>query len=252
MYVQFVTYPKSVFLSTASRVNGRIQKWEGGLTNHFYLEENNRKLRFENSQLRKRVFVNYYKHERPTHRIKDTVYEQEYEFIPAEIIHASSARRNNYFTINVGALQGIKKDMGVISPNGVVGIVFKVGEHFSLVKSVLTQDINLDVIVGKAGPQGLLKWDGYNPRIGIVTGVSSDLNIRRNKGVYTLGASGIFPKGLKVGTIVSKSRVEDQALWKIEVLFSEDYRTLQSVYVVKSLLQKELQSLQLEIPEDPE
>jgi hypothetical protein len=46
--------------------------------------------------------------------------------------------------------------------------------------------------------------------------------------------------------------VEDQALWKIEVLFSEDYRTLQSVYVVNSLLQKELHSLQLEIPEELE
>ena len=111
---------------------------------------------------------------------------------------------------------------------------------------------DLDVIVGKDGPQGLLKWDGYNPRIGIVTGVSSDLNIKKNKAIYTLGASGIFPKGLKIGTIVSKSRVEDQALWKIEVLFSEDYRTLQSVYVVNSLLQKELQSLQLEIPEELE
>jgi len=251
-YVQFVAYPKSVFLSTASGVNGRIQKWEGGLTNHFLLEENNRKLRLENAQLRKRVFVNFYKHERPTHRIKDTLYEQEYSFVPAEIIHSSSARRNNYFTINIGEIQGIKKNMAVISPNGVVGIIFKVGKHFSLVKSVLTQDINLDVIVGKDGPQGLLKWDGYNPRIGIVTGVSSDLNIKKNKAIYTLGASGIFPKGLKIGTIVSKSRVEDQALWKIEVLFSEDYRTLQSVYVVNSLLQKELHSLQLEIPEELE
>jgi len=215
-YVQFVAYPKSVFLSTASGVNGRIQKWEGGLTNHFLLEENNRKLRLENAQLHRKIVIN----------------KISYNLMMIE--------------------ERIKKNMAVISPNGVVGIIFKVGKHFSLVKSVLTQDINLDVIVGKDGPQGLLKWDGYNPRIGIVTGVSSDLNIKKNKAIYTLGASGIFPKGLKVGTIVSKSRVEDQALWKIEVLFSEDYRTLQSVYVVNSLLQKELQSLQLEIPEDVE
>ena len=59
LYIQFVTYPKSVFLSTASGVNGRIQRWEGGLTDHFYLEENNRKLRLENSQLRKRIFSNF-------------------------------------------------------------------------------------------------------------------------------------------------------------------------------------------------
>ena len=252
LYIQFVTYPKSVFLSTASGVNGRIQRWEGGLTDHFYLEENNRKLRLENSQLRKRIFSNFYKVERKTIQVKDTTYEQEYSFIPAKIIHASSARRNNYFTINIGALQGIKKNMGVISPNGVVGIVFKVGKHFSLVKSVLTQDINLDVIVGKDGPQGILKWDGFNPRAGIVTGVSSDFPVKKNTKVYTLGASGIFPKGIKIGKIIGKSRLEDQALWKIELLFSEDYRTLQSVYVINSLLLKELQDLQLEIPEEVE
>jgi rod shape-determining protein MreC len=133
-----------------------------------------------------------------------------------------------------------------------VGIVFKVGKHFSLVKSVLTQDINLDVIVGKDGPQGILKWDGFNPRVGIVTGVSSDFPVKKKTKVYTLGASGIFPKGIKIGKIIGKSRLEDQALWKIEVLFSEDYRTLQSVYVINSLFLKELQDLQLEIPEEVE
>lgn len=250
LYVQFVAYPKSVYLSTASGINGSVQRWEGNLTSHFNLEQNNRALRVENAQLRKRVFSNFYQRNRATVSIKDTVYDQQYSYIPAKIIHASSTLRNNYFTIDVGSIQGIKKNMGVISPNGVVGIIFKVGAHFSLVKSVLTQDINLDVFIGKTGPRGILKWDGFSSRKGIVTGVSSDIPVKKNKSIYTLGASGIFPKGIKIGTVIEKKRVEDQALWEIEVLFSEDYRTLQSVYVVNALLIKELQQLQLEIPEE--
>ncbi len=252
LYVQFVAFPKSVYLSTASTFNGKIQSAEGKLISHFYLEKNNAALRLENAQLRKRVFTNFYRVERAKIQVKDTTYEQSYSFIPTKIVNVSVNRRNNFFTIDVGKLQGIKKNMGVISPNGVVGIVFKVGEHFSLVKSLLTQDINLDVMIGIDGPRGILKWDGFNPRKGIITGVSSDLYIKKNTHIYTLGASGIFPKGIKLGKVISKSRIEDQALWKLEVRFREDYRTLHSAYVVKSLIRKELQELQLEVPEDPE
>jgi len=252
LYVQFVAFPKSVYLSTASTFNGKIQSAEGKLISHFYLEKNNAALRLENAQLRKRVFTNFYRVERAKIQVKDTTYEQSYSFIPTKIVNVSVNRRNNFFTIDVGKLQGIKKNMGVISPNGVVGIVFKVGEHFSLVKSLLTQDINLDVMIGIDGPRGILKWDGFNPRKGIITGVSSDLYIKKNTHIYTLGASGIFPKGIKLGKVISKSRIEDQALWKLEVRFREDYRTLHSAYVVKSLIRKELQELQLEVPEDTE
>jgi rod shape-determining protein MreC len=252
LYVQFVSFPKSVYLSTASTFNGKIQSVEGKLTSHFDLEENNTALRLENAQLRKRVFTNFYRVDRAKIQVNDTAYEQSFSYIPTKIINGSVIRRNNYFTIDIGKQQGIKKNMGVISPNGVVGIVFKVGDHFSLVKSVLTQDINLDVMIGVDGPRGILKWDGFHPKTGIVTGVSSDLNIKKNTRIYTLGASGIFPKGIKLGTVISKSRVEDQALWNLEVRFSEDYRTLHSAYVVHSLIRKELQTLQLEIPEDPE
>ena len=147
LYVQFVSFPKSIYLSTASTLNGKIQFVEGKLTNHFDLEENNAALRWENAQLRRRVFTNFYRVERTKTQVNDTAYEQSFSFIPTKIINASVGRRNNYFTIDVGEQQGIKKNMGVISPKGVVGIVFKVGEHFSLVKSILTQDINLDIMI---------------------------------------------------------------------------------------------------------
>ena len=250
LYLQFVSYPQRVFMSTAGNLNATVSRWERSIFNHFYLEENNKILRIENARLRKRVFGNYYQKERAVFQVKDTSYEQKYSFIPAKIIHSSTNNRNNYFTIDVGTLQGIKKDMGVISPRGVVGIVFKTGEHYSLVKSVLTQDINLDVIIGADGPQGILKWDGINPRNGIVTGVSSDLPIKKYASIYTLGASGIFPKGIKVARIIDKERVEDQSLWELKIKFTEDYRTLHSVYVINSLHLKELKTLQLEIPEE--
>jgi len=252
LYIQFVTYPKSVYLSTASGINGNLRRWEGGLTDHFLLEENNRQLRRENAQLKQRVFSNFYKVNRPVIQVKDTSYEQQFKYIPSRIIQATTNRRNNYFTIDVGDLQGIKKGMGVISPRGVVGTVFKVGKHFSLVRSILSKTNTVEVVLGNDGPIGLLKWDGFNPKTCVVTGVRTDIGVKKNTKIFTLGSSGIFPKGIEIGRIIKKSKQEAQDLWNIEVLFNEDYRTLQTVYVIKSLMLKELQRLQLEIPEEEE
>ncbi|MDB2613267.1 rod shape-determining protein MreC [bacterium] len=47
------------------------------------------------------------------------------------IINKSVARANNYITIDKGKIDGIKKGMGVVSNNGVIGIVKETSKHFS-------------------------------------------------------------------------------------------------------------------------
>ena len=54
-------------------------------------------------------------------------------------------KRDNFFTLNIGNIQGIEKGMGVFSSNGVVGIIHNTSKHFSVVKSVLTKNINIKV-----------------------------------------------------------------------------------------------------------
>ena len=140
--------------------------------------------------------------------------------------------------------------MGVVSQNGVVGVVYKVGKQFSLVKSVLTSDINLDVIIGKNEIRGILKWNGKNPKIGSITGVSRDIVVPRWSEVRTQGATGIFPKGLLLGKVLTKRSMEDQSLWDIDVLFSEDLKNVHSVYIIRSLIMEELKLLHKDIPFD--
>lgn len=69
--------------------------------------------------------------------------------MPAEVINSTSTKRDNYFTINKGRLTGIKEGMGVMSGEGIVGFVFDVSEHFSIVKTVLSDNINIPVKLKK-------------------------------------------------------------------------------------------------------
>jgi len=237
-------------MTTASKVNGSILEGKKTFYDYFLLAQTNNKLQAENAQLRSVTFDNYYKLQRPEFYKNDTLYRQSFRYISAEIIRASSQQRNNYFTINAGQFQGLKQGMGVVSQNGVVGVVYKVGKQFSLVKSVLTSDINLDVIIGKNEIRGILKWNGKNPKIGSITGVSRDIVVPRWSEVRTQGATGIFPKGLLLGKVLTKRSMEDQSLWDIDVLFSEDLKNVHSVYIIRSLIMEELKLLHKDIPFD--
>ena len=142
--------------------------------------------------------------------------------------------------------------MGVFSPNGIVGIIHNVSEHYSVVKSVLTENINIDVMVESTGIPGLLKWDGINAKIGSIASISNDLPVKKWAKVVTRGGSGIFPRGINVGKIKDFKMVEGKPLWDVSIYYSEDYRKIQNVYVVKNLLLIEQNKIENSIPKDIE
>lgn len=249
-YFSNVYYPKTQLLSTVSVVNGEILSVKNDVTKHFALEYNNQMLQRENKALRERLPLSYMQVQRNTFSIEDTLFHQQYSYIPATVINSTHDKRNNYFTLNVGWRQGIKRDMGVFSDKGILGVIYNVSEHYSVVKTVLTQNINIDVMIESSGAFGLLKWDGKNPRVGQISGISNDMRVKKWSKVVTRGGSGIFPRGLTVGKIRSIGTIEGKPLWDLNVLYSEDYRKVRNVYVIKNLLRKEQEVLEASIPED--
>jgi rod shape-determining protein MreC len=251
-YFTYLSYPRSQYLTTASVVSGQLLTYRNDVTKHFQLPYNNRKLQYENIQLRQRLPESFIKVQGALFKIDDTLQRQQYEYIPAVVINSTVNKRNNYFTLSSGKSSGIYRGMGVFSNKGIVGIIHNVSDHFAVVKSVLTEDINIDVMVEKNGVFGLLKWNGKNPKIGTISSISNDLNLKKWSKIVTRGGSGIFPRGLPVGKIKSLKTVEGKPLWDVEIYYSEDYRKLQNVYVIKNLMLNEQKELEKKIPSDEE
>ena len=252
VYFTFLNFPRSQYLTSASKVSGLILTVQNDITKHFNLSLNNDKLQKENIRLRNRLPQSFQRMENGWAKINDTLFHQQYEYIPASVINSTSTKRNNYFTLNIGSKQGVVRGMGVFSDKGIVGIVHTSSAHFAVVKTVLTENINIDVMIEPIGLFGLMKWDGRDPRRGSITGISNDLKIKRWSKVVTRGGSGIFPRGLNVGKVEKLNPVEGKPLWDVVIRFSEDYRTIQRVYVIKNLFQEEQNKLELLIPEDKE
>lgn len=248
-YFTFLSFPRSQYLTTASAVNGRIMAARNAVTKHFNLSENNKALQRENIRLRSRLPQSFIQLENGLFEINDTLHQVQYKYIPAIVINSTHTKRNNYFTLNIGTDQGVKRGMGVFSDKGVIGVIHNSSRHFSVVKTCLTENINIDVMIEKSGQFGLMKWNGKDARKGTMWGVSNDTDVKLWSEVVTRGGGGIFPRGLPVGKVSKKEPVEGKPLWDIEVLFSEDYRSVQNVYVIKNLLKEEQDKIESGIPD---
>ncbi len=251
LYFSFVRFPRSQYLTTASAVSGSLMKVRNDVTKHFDLSENNYNLQKENIELRYQLPSSFIKLQNGKVKIDDTLYNQQYEYIPGIVINSTHDKRNNYFTLNIGSEQGIKRGMGVFSSNGVVGVIHNTSKHYSVVKSCLTEAINIDVMIEKTGQFGLLKWNGKNARLGTMSGVSNDTEVKRWSKIVTRGGGGIFPRGIPVGMVQNTSVVEGKPLWNITLKFTENFTSTQRVYVVQNLLLSEQEDLEALIPNDP-
>jgi len=250
LYFSYIAYPKGQFLTSSWAVTGTVLSWQNEFTKFIHLDETNEALQRENVRLRKLQLTNFVKVSTDLIKIKDSVYKQQYEYIPGSIINSSVTRKNNYFTLNIGTTQGIEIGMGVFSDKGIVGVIHMTSRNFSLVKTILTENSNVDVLIQPSGLTGLLKWNGKDPLRGSVLGISQDIKLAKNSTVVTRGGSGIFPKGIPIGKVEKLLPVEGKPVWDVVIKFSEDYRSLQHVYVVKNLLMGEQKKLEEAIPKE--
>lgn len=250
LYVNYLVFPRNQYLTTASLITGKLLEAENDITKHYNLSANNSALQKENIQLRKKLKSSLYKISGEFIQVSDSLYQQQYAYIPAIVINSTVSKRNNYFTLNIGRKQGVYRGLGVFSDKGVVGVIHNTSEHYSVVKSLLTKDINIDVTIEPIGLFGLLKWNGRDARRGSISGISNDLKIKKWSKVLTKGGSGIFPRGLAVGVVEKIKPINGEPLWDVVVKFSENFRTLQRVYIVKNLMIKEQKDLESKIPID--
>jgi len=169
---------------------------------------------------------------------------RQFAFIPAKVVDNTVRRAKNYVTINKGRLDGIEPDMGVISPDGVVGKVKDVSDHFAVITSVLHTDMYVSALVKRSNTLGSIIWEGIEPRIAGLENIPIHINIINGDTIVTSGYSGIYPPNTMIGTVAEVRPEEDAAFYDIDINLSSDFYKLSYVYVVKNLLRQEQDSLE--------
>ncbi len=237
----------SYITSIANNVSGSVYGGLDGFTSYFYLKSANEDLVKENLRLRKMVESSFVKVINTVHSKEDTVYKQMYSFIDARVISKTVNKRNNFFMLNKGYSSGLEVDMGVIAPNGVVGVVVKTTENFSLVMSVLHQDSKLNVRNERTKTTGTLVWNGKHYAVGQVVDMPSSIAIKKGDTLVTSGFSRNFPEGIPVGTVKSFSKDKGTGFYNIDINFFTDYNKLEYVYAIKNFFKIEQDRLMKDI-----
>ena len=124
-------FQRASTFNTSNQYVGSIYQKVNDVNKYLHLSVVNDSLAKENVALRNQLKSSFFDDSVVTKAINDTINRTQYEYIVGEVVNKSITSRNNYITINRGAKHGIKKGMGVIGPNGVVGIVWNVSDDFS-------------------------------------------------------------------------------------------------------------------------
>ena len=162
---RYNNYQNSVYLSSANMLSGKLYEWQSEVGSFFSLTKINSQLTERNLYLERQVNE---MSETLSSLTKDSSYLQnnqlqllrEYKLIPAKVIANSLNKKDNLITLDKGRVDGIRRDMGVACGSGIVGVVYMVSDHYSVVIPVLNEKSNISVMIKNRGYYGYLHWQG--------------------------------------------------------------------------------------------
>ncbi len=150
----------------------------------------------------------------------------------AQVIGGSGSEQSRLVFIDKGENDHIKRDMAVITADGIVGKVLNVYSSTSQVLLINDQTSGVGALLDKTRLQGILR--GTPAGEVMLEKVMSDENVPPGEMVLTSGGDGIFPKGLLVGRVTKVGAGSDLFL-NIRVRPAADLSRLEEVLVVTKI-----------------
>jgi rod shape-determining protein MreC len=235
---QYNSYHGSVWSSSANAMVGKVNQWESNIFAYFHLSRVNEELSQRNfylerqvTQLR-RLYGDVTKDTTNLER-KGLEFLSQYEVIPAKVVDNTVHKSENLMTIDKGRKDGVEVDMGVACGNGVVGVVYLVGDHYSVVIPALNASSSrISCCIRGRGYFGYLHWYGGDPSVAYVEDVPRHAKFKLGEYVETSGFSSIFPSGVLVGKIEQAYNSRDGLSYKLKVRLSTDFSCVRDVCVI--------------------
>jgi len=125
--------------------------------------------------------------------------ENPFSYVPARVVAHNAYGDLNSVRIDAGTEEGIAAGMPVVTTDGLVGRVFRASRSTSIVQLLLDRNSRVSAVVQNRGrTRGIL---AYNKGTCYLTNVSATSEIKVGDVVVSSGAGGVFPRGLRIGTV---------------------------------------------------
>ena len=244
LVVKSHSYHRSELVNTANVVSGNYYKKTKEVNTYFNLKVENDALAKENAYLKKMLFN---KKDSVSSLPKDSTKGfDKIEVIQTRVINNTYNTSENYLTLNSGSLLGIKADMGVVSSQGIVGIVEKTSKNFATVLSVLNMKSQINAKIKKSNHFGSLIWDAKNAGFVQLIDVPRLASVQKGDTIVTGGRSTIFPENIPVGIIDKIFTNSENNYYTLNIRLFSDMTNLNHVYVIKNKQSTEINTLETE------
>jgi rod shape-determining protein MreC len=208
----------------AASYNNYIYLWHTRKDN-LTLTEENRKLQNMIAGLRETQQENL--------RLRKLLQFQEkfkFESIVARVIAKDVSSEFREIRINRGENSGVKKNMAVLTDEGIVGRVLRTTANTADVVTVLDLLSAVDAIDERSRARGVV--EGLTEEICELRYTVRTDDIQQGDVLVTSGLGGTFPKGIPVGVVSKVDRKQFGITQYVEVRPSADFRNLEEVTVV--------------------
>ncbi|WP_286229273.1 rod shape-determining protein MreC [Neobacillus mesonae] len=162
---------------------------------------------------------------------------RDYETQPATVIGRNPDRWHEMIIIDKGNLKGIKKNMAVITANGLIGKVKSVNQFSSTVQLLSALDPKnriSAVIQGKdSNVYGFVQGFDDKQKLLQIKSIPSGAKIEKGQTVTTSGLGGVFPGGLMIGKVVDVKTDQYGLNQMALVKPGADFYDVQNVIIIK-------------------
>ena len=233
----------------SSEVAGRLNKRVNKVESFFTLSEQNQALRKQNATLLSYLPSGSVIPDSSFQLISDTVavdslkkYRQ-YQYFDAKIISNSVFLQQNNIVLHRGSAQGIVPNMAVVGTDGLIGTVISVSENMSIVMSLLHRQSKVIAVLKKGSGLGEVSWDGKDPHFLVLSKIPKTIVVKKGDTVVSSPYSDKFPSGLPIGYVEKIDQDQETNTYKLKIRTAVDFYAVQHAYIVKNLLQEEMDQL---------
>lgn len=232
---------QSFFATAANEVTGTINTRYSGFREYFGLKETNRRLAEENARLRNQLSSNFVPFDSSVKQYIDTLVRdttgrpRKFTWLPARVVGNSYTLQSNFITVERGSNQGVKKDMAVMGPDGIVGVVVAVFPNYSKIMSLIHRNSKVSAMLKKDNSAGSIEWDGADPGYLILRNVTKGAKVAKGDTVVTSNYSANFPPKLIIGTVAEISSESASNFYTLRVKTATNFFNIQYVYLIANM-----------------
>jgi rod shape-determining protein MreC len=233
----------------SNEVAGSLNKRVNKVESFFTLSEQNQALRKQNAALLSYLPSGSVNPDTSFLVVSDTIsvdslksYRQ-YQYFDAKIISNSVFLQQNYIVLHRGSVQGIVSNMAVVGTDGLIGTVISVSENMAIVMSLLHRQSKVIAVLKKGSGLGEVTWDGKDPRFLVLSKVPKTIVVKKGDTVVSSPYSDKFPPGIPIGYVEKIDQDQETNTYKLKIRTAVDFYAVQHAYIVKNLLQEEIDQL---------